>query len=95
MTIEHSAPGRPPGTLARRVRWSDEREETDMSVKHENVSVQLTGEDGDAFAIIGSVARALERQVSREASQEYVKAAYACSSYDALLVHTMNTVHVL
>jgi hypothetical protein len=68
---------------------------TDMSVKHESVKVQLTGEDGNAFNIIGRVALALRREVSPEAAEEYTRAAFDCPSYDALLVLTMGTVHVL
>jgi hypothetical protein len=33
-----------------------------MDVKYPNITVKLTGEDGNALAIIGSVRRALRRQ---------------------------------
>jgi hypothetical protein len=66
-----------------------------MSVKHGNVTVQLTGEDGNAFAIIGRVAGALRRQVSPDAAEAYTSAAMDCGSYDDLLSLTMGTVHVV
>lgn len=66
-----------------------------MSVKHENVTVQLTGEDGNAFNIIGLTARAIRRGVGPGAASEYTEAAMDCESYDALLALTQRTVHVL
>lgn len=65
-----------------------------MSVKHD-ITVKLTGEDGNAFAIIGAVASALRRQVGVAASLDYTSAAMDCGSYDELLVLTMSTVHVV
>lgn len=59
------------------------------------ITVELTGQDGNAFNIIGRVAKALRRQVSPEASEEYVTAAMDCPSYDALLALTQRTVVVV
>ncbi|MCY4122568.1 MAG: hypothetical protein OXG72_16780 [Acidobacteria bacterium] len=39
--------------------------------KHPDVTVQLTGSDGNAFAIIGTVARRLKAEVSREVADEW------------------------
>ena len=65
-----------------------------MDVKYPDVTVQLTGRDGDAFAIIGAVSRALRKQVGAEAANEYAHEAMDCGSYDELLVHAMSTVDV-
>jgi hypothetical protein len=59
-----------------------------------DVQVQLTGLDGNVFVIIGAVARALRRQVSAAAAQEFTAAAYACGSYDQVLILAMTTVDV-
>lgn len=64
------------------------------TVKYPNVQVQLVGEDGNAFAIIGRVSRALKRAGHREAATEWCAAAMACGSYDALLRLAMETVDV-
>lgn len=63
--------------------------------KYPNVRVQLSGEDGNAYAIIGMVAQALRRQVGNEAADEYREQALASESYDGLLQLTMQTVEVL
>lgn len=61
---------------------------------HPQVQVQLTGRDGNAYAIIGTVARALRRQVGNEAATAFTDAAFACRSYDELLYLAMTTVNV-
>lgn len=66
-----------------------------MSVKYGNVTVQLTGQDGNAFAIIANVASALRAEVGEDESHAYVRAAYECPTYTDLLVLTQETVHVL
>ena len=63
--------------------------------KYPQVKVKLIGEDGNAFAIIGAVKTALCREVGHEAGAEYVAAAYASDSYDALLALTQETVAVI
>jgi len=63
--------------------------------KYPQVKVKLIGEDGNAFAIIGAVKTALCREVGHEAGAEYVTAAFASDSYDALLRLTMDTVAVI
>ncbi len=60
-----------------------------------DVEVQLTGRDGNAFAIIGAVSGALRRQVSPEAANKFSHEAMDCGSYDDLLALAMNTVRVL
>lgn len=60
-----------------------------------DVKVELVGQDDNAFAIMGRVARALRTQVGRGAADAYTQAAMASQSYDELLQLTMRTVHVL
>ena len=48
-------------------------------------TVQLTGEDGNAFAIIGRVAKALRRAGYPDKAAEWSKGAMSCGSYDELL----------
>lgn len=61
---------------------------------HPDVYVQLTGRDGNAFAIIGAVAGALRRQVGPESAEAFTSAAFNCGSYDELLALATNTVEV-
>jgi hypothetical protein len=59
-----------------------------------DVTVQLVGRDGNAFAIIGAVSAALRREVSPEAASQFTRAAMDCGSYDELLRLTQSTVNV-
>ena len=62
------------------------------SPKFEHVEVDLVGSDGNAFAIIGMVCRAMRRaRVSVEDIDEYKKEATS-GDYDHLLRTTMRTV---
>ena len=63
--------------------------------KYPDVEVQLSGEDGNVFSIIGRIAKALRRQVSPEAASEFTDAAMASGSYDEVLQLAMKTVDVL
>lgn len=58
------------------------------------VEVELIGTDGNAFALIGKVAKALRREVSREASDKFKAEAMSQGSYDELLALIMRTVEV-
>ncbi len=66
----------------------------DGSVQFPDVEVNLTGRDGNVFAIIGRVSSALKRAGHPEAAKRYVNAAFAAPSYDAVLQLTMQTVVV-
>ena len=46
---------------------------------------KLSGTDGNAFAVIGNVSRALKAAGQRGRAAEWSKAAMASGSYDALL----------
>ena len=63
-------------------------------VKYPEVEVELTGTDGNAFAIIGAVQKETRRAVGYDEAASYVAEAYECQSYDALLQHAMRTVNV-
>ncbi len=65
-----------------------------MDVKYPDVEVQLTGTDGNAFAVIGAVTRALRREVGADAAAEFQADALDAESYDALLRLAMSTVEV-
>ena len=63
--------------------------------KFPEVEVQLSGNDGNAFAIMGAVAKAMKRAgVSKEDVDQYQVDAMGSESYDALLQTTMKTVTV-
>ena len=63
-------------------------------VKFPEVEVKLTGEDGNAFSIIGIVSRELRNAgVSEDEILNYTKEAMS-GSYDKLLQVTMDWVHV-
>lgn len=60
-----------------------------------DIDVQLTGEDGNAFAIMGAVSKALRRAgVPDEEVNEYVKESTS-GDYDNLLRTAMRWVTVL
>ena len=62
--------------------------------EREKVSVQLTGEDGNAFAIMGAVGAAMRKAGwSKEEREEYMTEAMS-GDYDALLRTTMRYVEV-
>lgn len=65
-----------------------------MDTKFPDVEVQLSGRDGNAFAIIGAVSMALKRSGHKEAADEFATAALASPSYDDLLRLAMSTVQV-
>ena len=64
-------------------------------VKYPEVEVQLIGNDGNAYAIMGAVRRALKRaRVSADEIDEYVKQSMS-GDYDNLLRVAMSWVTVL
>ena len=48
-------------------------------------AVRMVGEDGNAFAIIGRVSKALKRAGYPDKAKEWQAAAMSCESYDHLL----------
>lgn len=64
-------------------------------VRHPEIEVQLTGEDGNAFAIMGKVRKALQRGgVDKEEIDEYMKLAMS-GDYNNLLNVSQQFVTVL
>ena len=63
--------------------------------KYPEIEVQLTGNDGNAFAVMGAVKRALKRaKVSADEISEYTKQSMS-GDYDNLLRVAMSWVTVL
>ena len=62
--------------------------------KYPDLTVKLIGGDGNSFVIIGSVAKALRRDVGADAASEWTAAAWKCGSYDELLRLAMAWVDV-
>ena len=58
-----------------------------------NIKVKLVGEDGNAFAIMGKVSKALKRNGHADLVDEYLKEAKS-GDYDHLLQTTMDYVEV-
>ncbi|MCZ0983984.1 hypothetical protein O1L60_45300 [Streptomyces diastatochromogenes] len=59
---------------------------------HPDVEVQLSGEDGNAYHLIGLVSRALRQAGHRDAASDFARAAVRLASYDDLLQLIMRTV---
>jgi hypothetical protein len=59
-----------------------------------DVEVQLTGQNGNVFNIIGLVSRGLKRAGFRDAAIEFQRSATQCESYDEVLQLAMRTVNV-
>lgn len=64
-----------------------------MSVKYPDVEVELIGQDGNAFMILGRVGPAIRKAHGKEAEQAYMDEAMA-GDYENLLAVTMQTVVV-
>lgn len=58
-----------------------------------HVGVRLVGADGNAFAIIARVRKALRRAGEHDAAEEFVKLAMEQESYGALLRLVLATVN--
>ena len=63
-------------------------------MKYPNIEVQLTGRNGNAFAIIGTVSKALRQaNVNKDEIEKFIDEAMS-ADYDNLLVTCMNWVDV-
>lgn len=62
--------------------------------KHPDVSVQLAGEDGNIFFILGRVTQALKRAGYYEDSDILAEEVMACEDYDEALQAVMRMVDV-
>lgn len=63
-----------------------------MSSKYPNVKVQLTGEDGNAFAVLGNVIREMRRAKVDQQEIDAFKTEATSGDYNHLLVTCMNWV---
>jgi len=63
-----------------------------MEIKYPHISVQLVGEDGNAFAILGRVSKAMRRGKCTAAQVDAFLAEATTGDYNHLLRTTMNTV---
>jgi pyrroline-5-carboxylate reductase len=64
-----------------------------MDVRHPDITVKLAGSDGNAFAILGKVRRALiENGVSKEEAAQFMQEAMT-GNYDHLLQTCMRWVN--
>ena len=64
-----------------------------MAVKYPEVEVQLTGTDGNAFAVLGKVAKALRRAGHGDAVDAFASEATS-GDYNHLLATAMEWVNV-
>ncbi len=62
--------------------------------KYPDVIVQLSGEDGNVFFIVGRVMKALRLAGHKEAADALPAQARACKSYDEVLQMVMGLVDV-
>lgn len=63
-------------------------------IKFPDVTVELVGQDGNAFAIMGAVSKALRKAGHGDAVNEYMNEAMS-GDYDHLLRVSMQTVNVV
>lgn len=66
----------------------------EVKVKHPEIEVTLVGEDGNAFAIMGRVARALKRAGVAQTEVDEFYAEATSGDYDNLLQTCMKWVEV-
>ena len=64
-------------------------------ITYPDVTVQLTGQDGNAFNIIGLVREAIRDEEGETEAKAWTMAAMMCGSYDELLFLAQTTVHVI
>lgn len=69
-------------------------EYTPQNPQYPDVTVELVGQDGNAFGVIGRVRKAIQRAHGGEAAKAFSDAAFECDSYDALLMFVMRTVDI-
>lgn len=62
--------------------------------KYPEIAVQLTGNDGNAFAVLGSVTRAMQRAGIPKEERDAFVAEATSGDYDALLQTAMKWVTV-
>lgn len=74
--------------------YDNRTESKKMDPKYKNISVQLTGQDGNAFAIMAKVSGALRKNDVPEGEVEQYLSESMSGDYDNLLRTAMNWVNV-
>ena len=72
-----------------------ENERNDVEVRFPDITVDMTGVDGNAYAVMGAVARAMRRGGCEQRDIDEFYAEATSGDYDNLLRTAMNTVNVL
>jgi hypothetical protein len=62
--------------------------------KYPQVQIQLSGQDGNIFGIIGRVTGAMKKAGLKTEAEELINEAFKCTSYDQTLKLIMSTVTV-
>jgi hypothetical protein len=65
-----------------------------MTIKHPEITVQLTGEDGNAFLVVGKVMKALRRANVPELERKQFQDEATSGNYDNVLQTCMRWVNV-
>jgi hypothetical protein len=65
-----------------------------MAITYPDISVQLSGTDGNAFSVIGKVQKAIRNSEGSDAARRFSEQAMQSGSYDELLQFCMSTVNV-
>lgn len=65
-----------------------------LSVKHPDISVQLTGQDGNVFNLMGIVIRALRNNGSGDEVDDFISEVTSSKSYHEALAVMMQWVDV-
>ena len=65
-----------------------------MDITYPDVKVTLVGTDGNAFAILGAVRKAIKEKHGGIKSRAWLDQAAKCENYEALLVFVMQSVEV-
>ena len=63
-------------------------------ITYPDITVELTGTDGNAFSVIGKVQKAIRRAEGVDAARRFSEQAMQSGSYDELLQFCMSTVNV-
>jgi len=65
-----------------------------MNTKYPDIEVELSGQDGNAFAIIGRVSKALRRANVPQADQDAFRKEATSGDYDNVIQTAMKWVNV-
>lgn len=74
--------------------YDNRTESNKVDPKYKNITVQLTGQDGNAFAIMAKVSGALRKESVPESEVEQYLSESMEGDYDNLLRTAMNSVNV-